>query len=64
MGLVGYGRIGERVAKLLDAFGATVLVHDVMPRAALDAAAAFGSGERTLRGGTELDPGRVFLTTR
>lgn len=37
VGLVGYGRIGDRVARLLDAFGAEVLVHDVQPKAALAA---------------------------
>lgn len=37
VGLVGYGRIGDRVAKLLDAFGAEVLVYDVQPKAALEA---------------------------
>ena len=31
VGIVGYGRIGRRVAKLFDAFGADVVVHDVLP---------------------------------
>lgn len=35
VGLIGFGRIGDLVAKLLDAFGAPVLVHDVNPKTAL-----------------------------
>ena len=34
VGLMGYGRIGMRVARLLDAFGATVLVCDPCPQLA------------------------------
>ncbi len=31
VGLLGYGRIGARVARILDAFGAEVIVHDKFP---------------------------------
>lgn len=31
VGLVGYGRIGSRVGKMLKAFGTRVLVHDLIP---------------------------------
>ncbi|MCX7823964.1 MAG: D-2-hydroxyacid dehydrogenase [Verrucomicrobiae bacterium] len=31
MGIVGFGRIGQAVAKLADAFGMRVLAHDVQP---------------------------------
>ena len=34
VGLVGYGRIGDIVGRLLDGFGAEVLVYDVNPAAA------------------------------
>lgn len=30
MGIVGFGRIGQAAAKLADAFGMTVLVHDIL----------------------------------
>lgn len=31
VGVIGFGRIGKMVAKLLQAFGASVLVHDLVP---------------------------------
>ncbi len=34
VGLIGYGRIGRRVARFLKALGSTVLVHDKYPSAA------------------------------
>jgi glycerate dehydrogenase len=34
MGLVGFGRIGERVAELARAFGMTTIAHDPAPRSA------------------------------
>lgn len=34
VGLIGYGRIGDIVGRLLDAFGSEVLVYDVNPAAA------------------------------
>lgn len=37
IGLVGYGRIGDRVAKFLDAFGAEILVSDPCPEQAREA---------------------------
>lgn len=50
VGLVGYGAIGSRVARMLAGFGATVLVHDpyVEPGALLDTAEAVGSLDELL----------------
>lgn len=35
VGVLGYGRIGQRTAKLFDAFGAKVVVYDTLPEATL-----------------------------
>ena len=43
VGVVGYGRIGRRVAALLEAFGAVVVVHD--PHVADDSATFVSLGE-------------------
>lgn len=37
VGIIGFGRIGKMVAKLLHAFGAKILVHDMLPMKAAEA---------------------------
>ena len=49
VGILGYGRIGRRTAKLFDAFGADVVVYDAIPQALEDCHYRRASLEELLR---------------